>query len=50
MSSAARLSYSFNHPKYDPPDANISNVGTPGTITNIFKPMRQARFAPRFDF
>ncbi|MBI4874776.1 MAG: TonB-dependent receptor [Acidobacteria bacterium] len=40
----------FNHPNFDFPQNNISNVNTVGTITRVVKPMRQAQFAFRFDF
>ncbi len=40
----------LNHPNFDFPQNNISNVNTVGTITRVVKPMRQAQFAFRFDF
>ncbi len=40
----------FNHPNYRLPDANISNVNTVATITDLAKDQRQAQFAFRFDF
>jgi hypothetical protein len=40
----------FNHPNYDLPDANISNINTVATINDIVRPMRQAQFALRLDF
>lgn len=40
----------FNHPNFDFPVNNISNVNTVATISRVVKPMRQAQFAFRFDF
>jgi len=40
----------FNHPNYDFPENNISNVNTVATIFRTVKPMRQAQFALRLDF
>jgi hypothetical protein len=40
----------LNHPNYDIPENNISNVNTVGTISSTIRPMRQAQFALRCDF
>ena|SRR5215475_11284270 len=42
--------HALNHPNFDFPENNISNVNTVGTINSTVKPMRQAQFAVRFDF
>lgn len=50
LSFRVELFNAFNHPNFDFPDNNISNVNTVATINRTVKPMRQAQFAFRFDF